>query len=245
MKKTLLPSALLCPKKNLYIRTLVIIIFLNLYNLGFGQTTFTWNFGTSAANPAPSSGSLANLTVGNITIGNILGTVTMLSTTSASSGYTGATGQYNAGNAARTGALVTGTNGSAYFEIILTPASGYCVNISSINFGTRSTGTAPKNFTVRTSIDNYASSIASDTIPSTSAWFLKNPTTISTSGLVSTSVTLRIYGYNGAGSPSSNTINWRIDDLNIGLSVSSPSTPTISLTGTLNPFSTNAGNPSA
>jgi hypothetical protein len=67
-----------------------VIFFMFLANAGFGQTTFTWNFGTSSSNASPSSGSLANLTVGNLTAGNTLGTITYLSTTSASSGYTGA-----------------------------------------------------------------------------------------------------------------------------------------------------------
>lgn len=247
MKKTLSSSSgFLCSKNGLKMSSAILFIFLMFVNAGFGQTTFTWNFGTTSVNAAPSSGSLANLTVGNLTIGNSLGTVsTYITTTSVSSGYTGASGQYNAGNACRIGALNTGASGSAYFEFILTPAAGYCVNLSGINFGTRSTGTAPKNFTVRTDIDNYASSIASDTIISNSTWSLKSPVTTLVTGSVSTPVIVRIYGYNGAGSPGSGTINWKIDDLNIIVSVSSPGTPTISLNGSLNPFTSNAGTPSA
>lgn len=216
------------------------------FNNASAQTVFTWNFGTSSVNPAPSSGSLANLTVGNLTYGNSLGTVSnFINTTSASSGYTGSSGQYNAGNAARTGALNTGTNGSAYFEFTLTPAAGYSVVISGISLGTRSTSTAPKNLCVRTSIDGYASNIASDTIISNSTWSLKTPTTVTTTGASGSPVTVRVFGYNGAGSPGSGTINWRIDDLNITVALTSSSIPSITTTGSLTSFTTNTGTPSA
>jgi hypothetical protein len=245
MKKTLSSSGLLRSKKILNVSSTVLLLFFILTNLGLGQTTFSWNFGTTSGNAAPSSGTLANLTVGSVTIGNTLGTVTTyITNASASSGYTGASGTYNAGNACRIGALNTATGGSAYFEFILTPASGYSVNLSSISFGTRSTSTAPQAFTVRSSLDNFVSDIATGTITNNSTWSLKTPTTTSTTGPVGTAVTFRIYGYNGTGSPGSGTINWKIDDLSIVVSVSSPGTPNISVTGALNPFTANIGTPS-
>ncbi len=189
---------------------------------GWGQTTFTWNFGTSAGVASPSSGSLANLTVGDVSIGNSLGSVaTWLTTTSPSSGYTGSSAQFNAGNAAKTGVLVTGASGSAYFEFTLTPAATYSISLSSISFGTRSTGTAPQAYTLRSSADSYATDIATGTIANTSTWALKTNSGLTFSGSSGSAITFRLYGYNGAGSPGSGTINWRIDDLSIIVNVTS------------------------
>jgi len=208
------------------------IVLIMMPGLGWGQTTFSWNFGTSSSNAATSSGSLANLTVGNVSIGNTNGTVTMLSTTSASSGYAGSSGQFNAGNAARIGALNTGANGSAYFEFTLTPEIGYTVSLSSISFGTRCTSTAPQAYTLRSSSDSYASDIATGSISANSSWQLKSNPSLTFSGTSGTPVTFRLYGYNGGGSASANTINWRIDDLSIDVNLSGGSTPTIAVTPT-------------
>ena len=227
---------------NLHLRgtmaTVAIAVFMLLPGLGWGQTTFSWNFGTATGNAAPSSGSLSNLTVGNVSIGNTLGTVTMLSTTSASSGYTGASGQYNAGNAARIGAVNTGASGSAYFEFTLTPGTGYTVTLSAISFGSRSTGTAPQAYTLRSSSDSYVSDIATGTLLANSTWALKSNTGLSSASGTGTAITYRIYGYNGAGNPASGTINWRIDDLSIVVSITGGVNPSISAA----PSSLNFGN---
>ncbi|MDP4151604.1 MAG: hypothetical protein Q8943_19520, partial [Bacteroidota bacterium] len=90
------------------------------------QAQIGWNFTTSAS---PSSGiPVTNIaSVSDLTRANNNGTTTLVTTTSASSGYTGATGGGNAGAAARIGALVadtTGSAGSACLLFTLTPASG-------------------------------------------------------------------------------------------------------------------------
>ena len=201
--------------------TFFLLLFTALAFDGFGQTTFTWNFGTSPGSAATSSGSLADLTVSNLSIGNTNGTVTMLSTTSASSGYTGSSGQYNAGNAAIIGALNTAASGSAYFEFTLTPTVGYIINLSSISFGARGTSTAPVNYTLRSSLDSYASDIATGTLLANSTWALKTNSGLTFTGTAGTAITFRIYGYGGTGSPGASTINWRIDDLSIIVSLTS------------------------
>jgi len=213
-----------------YIYAMAMIIMLGaMVNVGWGQTTVSWNFGTSTGNASPSSGTpISNLTISDISIGNTNGTVTMLSTTSASSGYTGASGQYNAGNAARTGALNTGASGSAYFEFTLTPALGYIVTLSTISFGTRSTSTAPQAYTLRYSKDSYGSDLASGTISANSTWELKSNSSLSITSNTGSAITCRIYGYNGTGSPTTSKINWRIDDLSVTLSVNTENSPTIS-----------------
>jgi hypothetical protein len=111
----------------------------------FIQAQITWNFATAA----PSSGTpVANISsVSDISQGNNNGTTALLTAVSVSSGYAGATGGNNAGAAARVGALVTGASGSAYFEFTVTPDPGYVINISKVDFGSRSTGTGPRHST--------------------------------------------------------------------------------------------------
>ena len=186
-----------------------------------GQTSYYWNFGTTAANPSPSPSEVNNnLTVGDITIGNISGTAVttanFISTTSNSgTSYPGASAQYNAGNEAKNGALDTGNNGSAYFEFSVTPASGYVFNLLDISFGTRSTATGPAAYSLRSSLDNYATEIAGGTITvSGTPWALKLNSNL-TFESTNSPVTFRLYGYGGSGTV--NSVNWRIDDLSIAL----------------------------
>ena len=179
-----------------------------------------WNMDTASA----TSNNVSNLTVGDLTQGNNNGTTTMISTTSPSSGYTfdlngtstSASGTNNAGAAARTGVLVTGASGSAYFQFTLTAGAGYTGSLTALGFGTRSTSTGPVSFTLRSSADNYASDLATASGTSTSAWAFKTMTLSSAATLAaSTTVTFRLYGYGGTGSASANTANWRIDDMTV------------------------------
>ena len=194
-------------------------------------TIAEWDFTSATA-----SSSNVNITAPIVSQGNNNGTTTLINSTSASSGYTAATGGNNAGAAARAGSLNTASNGSAYFEFTITPNSGVQATIKEISFGSRETSTGPKNFTVRSSFDNYTSDIFIGTLLANSTWALKSSgTALSELIDLSQSRTFRIYGYNGAGSPSANTANWRIDDLKImGYVKSVPqlSTPTASAIGT-------------
>ena len=174
----------------------------------------TWNFNTAT----PSSAAVPNLTVSALSQGNnnVSGVNPPLLNASSPSTYSGASGTNNAGIAARIGTLNTGSSGSAYFEFTLTPSGSNTVNITGISFGSRSTSTGPTTFTVRTSIDNYGSDYALGTLGST--WAIQSTTPSIVSG-VSTALTLRIYGYNGAGGAVAGTANWRIDDLSLTLTV--------------------------
>jgi len=191
---------------------------------GGASSDVYWDFQTAS----PTSGVPAGMTVGNLAQGNNNGTTTLLTTTSASTGYTGASGSNNAGAAARIGALNTASGGSAYFEFTVTPASADIFTLTGISFGARSTTTGPQAYALRSSADNYASDIATGTISNTSAWALRSNT-----GLVQTyssATTFRLYGYNGTGSASAGTANWRIDDLKITVSTGSSSTPSPTIT---------------
>jgi DNA/RNA endonuclease G (NUC1) len=200
-------------------------------------STLSWTFGASTPVATP-SGLPADITGGAVSIGNTFGTVsTPIATTSASTNaptYSSPapSGTENEGNAARIGALVqtgTLTTGSAYFEFTLTPSGGKELLVSAINFGTRATGTGPQAYSIYSSADGYATALASGSIiVASTPWAYKtNP--LSVTGGVGAAVTFRIFGYNGVGSPSQSTINWRIDDLAVtaATTVAAPVAPTV------------------
>ncbi|MGC4075180.1 MAG: ExeM/NucH family extracellular endonuclease [Nibricoccus sp.] len=190
-----------------------------------------WNFGTAAGVATP-TGLPVDVTGGEVVQGNNNGTTVLLSTTSASNTYAGATGQYNAGAAARIGALDRAAGGSAYFEFALTPVAGRQLAISALKFGSRSTGTGPTAYTIYTSADGFVSPIASGALPGTT-WALVTPTLASPiQGLSSTALTVRVYGHSGAGSPAAGTANWRIDDLAVSIetAVGTPVAPAVAAT---------------
>lgn len=182
-------------------------------------TLATWDFTNVSPTNVPT-----NLTISNLTQGNNNGTTILLTATSVSSGYTGASGTNNAGAAAIAGALTTSANGSAYFEFTITPAAGYYFSLTAISFGSRSTGTGPVNYTFRSSLDSYATDIATGALSSSSTWILYSNSSISSTSSLGTPITYRIYGYNGVGSPSAGSANWRIDDLNLSGFVNGPVT---------------------
>lgn len=177
-----------------------------------GQSVTSWNFGTSTAQATPNL-SGTDVLGSAVTQGNNNGTTTLLTTISASSGYTGSSGQFNAGAAARIGALNTAASGSAYFEFTLTPQSGATITVTEISFGSRSTGTGPQAYTIRSDADAFASDVATGTIASNSTWSLRTSSSLAVA--FTTPRVFRIYGHAGTGSPSTGTANWRIDDLKV------------------------------
>ena len=186
---------------------------------GFNSAAMgNYNFtaGTAAPLSVPSK-----ITVSSLVQGNNNGTTVMVTNASVSSGYTGASGTYNAGAAARTGVLNTAASGSAYFEFTLTPTAGNIATLTGISFGSRATSTGPLAYAIRSSLDGYVANITSGTLTNTSAWTLISNTALSVSSASGTAITFRIYGYNGTGTASANTANWRIDDINLTGSVNS------------------------
>jgi autotransporter-associated beta strand protein len=189
---------------------------------GVTTNNFTayWNFGTTNGNASATTTTGSGVTFGSVSQGNNNGTTTLLTTTTASSSYTGASGQFNAGAAARTGALNTGASGSAYFEFSITAGSGFTFSLTNMTFGSRSTGTGPQLASLLSSLDSYASALATNGLSANSTWALVSPT-VAASTSTNGTVTFRIYGSAGSGSAGANTANWRIDDLNLfGYSVS-------------------------
>ncbi|HSN08014.1 MAG TPA: hypothetical protein VLS85_03195, partial [Hanamia sp.] len=94
---------------------------------------------------------------------------------------------------------------------------GYSVAVTAVNFGSRSTGTGPQAYSIRSSIDSYNSDISTNSLPADSKWYLYQNTGLAVSS--TSPITFRIYGYNGFGA-SMNVAVWRIDDLNLDVTVS-------------------------
>lgn len=201
-----------------------------------GAQTIAWNFSDGTANPSTTSVVASSA----ITTANNLGTISggFVVSASVSSGYTGASGTFNAGIAAKTGALNTAAGGSTYYEFTLTPPSGNIATLTAISFGVRSTSTGSQAYTLRSNLDNYATDIATGTVANNSSWSLKSHTNLSVASGTGTPVTFRIYFYNGSGNASNGTINTRIDDLNLSVSAAPP---VISNNADLAALSTSAG----
>ena len=196
---------------------------------GGANTDIYWDFQTAA----PTSGVPANMAVVNLISGNNNGTTTLLTTTSASTSisYSSASGGNNAGAAALIGALNIVSGGSTYFEFTITPATAGIFTFAGISFGTRSTNTGPQAYAIRSSADAYATDIVTGPISNNSAWSLKSHNALNQS--YSSATTFRIYGYNGNGTATLGTANWRIDDLKVSVSTGSSvtTTPVITVAG--------------
>lgn len=181
--------------------------------------TIYWNMQTLA----PTSSDVAGLVVGELTRGQGGGTSVTGTASSSIGSYTflladtatPASGGNNAQSSALGGAISTGS--SAYFGVTLTNSSASTMTVEGLGFGSRSTGTGPTGYALRTSLDGYATDVAGATgsLPATSTWlyYTNTPTTplpIAAGG----SLHLRIYGWGGSAA-NLNNLTWRIDDLQI------------------------------
>lgn len=122
-----------------------------------------------------------------------------------------------------TGTIDTGV----YYEVVLTPASGQTLSLSSVTFRSQRSGTGVRTYAVRSSVDNYGAnlpaSIATNANVDVQAgnvffWLLDsytqgvNANTItlgSTYSNLTTPVTFRFYGFNAEGAGG----NFSIDDV--------------------------------
>ena len=173
-----------------------------------------WDFTTAT----PTSGLPADVSGGSVVQRNNFGTTQTLTSVSVSSGYAGVSGASNAGAAARVGSLNLAEGGSAFFEFTLTPAAARQLSVTGLSFGARSTATGPQAyalFVVHGAADPAL--IASGSLANNSVWTRITPSFPPVVSDSATSVTFRLYGYNGSGNAGVNTANWRIDDLSVQL----------------------------
>ena len=183
---------------------------------------------------APTTNS-ANITASNFTGGQPGSTSASsqfaITTTSASTGYTGASGTFSAVIGAKSGSLDPST--STFFSFTLTPGSGFAIDATAFQLGARSTGSGPTLLSLRTSLDSFGSDAATFVQSADSTWRLLGPSSFSIIGAVDQAITFRIYGSGGT----STAANFRVDDVNLsvtatGAAVPEPTTFAIVLAGT-------------
>lgn len=151
-------------------------------------------------------------TIGSWTFNNTLaGTGGTYNTVSAASlsaavsspGYYGGTMYYGAD-----WPTSSSINTNYYLEFKLTPNAGYTLQMESINFNMRrgtNTGSGPQKWALRSSLDGFASDIATGTLkPSTSTESVELGTAFTN---LLTPVTFRVYGYK-ASSGGANRFSW-------------------------------------
>ena len=194
-------------------------VFILLASSLSAQTTLLqYSFTSQSLSP---TSSVANVTGGDFS-SNDSGSTS--NSSPVSQGYTGASGSYYFSDNNWTGTS-PGTN---YFSFTITPESGYSVSISAISFGYKQSSTSgATSFSIYSSKDSYATSLASGTLDTIYA--VTGGTQGNNWGLASASVsltftsatTIRIYA-NGA---SNGTPTLRGDDFVISGSVSVSAVP--------------------
>lgn len=122
-------------------------------------------------------------------------------------------------------AAAPGTN---YFEFTVTPETGYELSAASLAFGYRATTSGPTAFAVRSSVDAFASNLASGTFLADAAWHSTGTLALALTPL-DVATTFRIYG-SGA---SSGLGTLRVDDVTLAGSVGAAAVPEPSTWGAM------------
>lgn len=181
------------------------------------QIVYSW----PASSLDPDAQTLTNITASPMSVA--IAADTGFSTSSASTGYTGASGGRNFYS---TTPKPTGATGDPYFEFTLTPDSGFSVSLEGISFGVRTlteaefpgTRGAPSGYEIYTSSDSFTSAIASGTfntaIGDNNYWYGYSESGLGVSESTDTPLTLR-FMWTGAVEGSSSGGQFRVDDINI------------------------------
>jgi hypothetical protein len=161
---------------------------------------------------------ITNTTFSNITLATINQNNASNSITNAFSG------------APSTGDWGTAINTGRYLQFTVSANSGFVLNLYSLDMDRWASGAGATNYSIRSSLDSYASNIATGTVPG-------SQTSISTVVLPSgftgiTTVTFRIYGYGG-----SSTGDFRLDNISVDGTVTSTCTSPTALAFQTQPVS--------
>jgi RHS repeat-associated protein len=171
--------------------------------------TAYWNFGTLSGNSLPTAVTGSGVNFGAFSLSNNLGNLsTSLTNSSASSGYTDASGFFNVSAVTRNGAL---SATSTYFEVNILPSAGVDVSVNGLDFGTRSSATGPRLLSISASQDSHGVPLFTNALLNNSTWVRLSPRF---AGFAPTNSpqTLRLYG-SGGSNAIAGAVNWRIDDL--------------------------------
>jgi autotransporter-associated beta strand protein len=188
------------------IKNLVVLVSFIIASSGIqAATTFTGTYSFASATGNVASLAYNGTAIPNVTVGNLLKVGV---TTGSSSGNSRATGWTL--DPGTVGDLDGGIGAGNYYQFSLTAASGYTLDMTSFTFGVGRSGTGPRSFQWRSSLDNYETAFSNYTstnaaLSNTSgALSYKTDATTSATGNVLnlssltglSGVTFRFYGYN-------------------------------------------------
>ncbi|WP_338815031.1 T9SS type A sorting domain-containing protein [Bernardetia sp. Wsw4-3y2] len=195
----------------------LLFFLLFISSFAFGQNLVTYDFTGQPGNQGstPPSFSAANMLASVISRGSGIAPVASSNTINSSGWSTGAIDLNN-----------------DYYELTLTPLGGFKLDLNDINFRERRSASGIRDFEIRTSLDGYATSYFSTNVPDNTSQRDQNFTFPAAFSNVTTSITIRIYGYNaeatgGTWHLRNNSIT---NDFSITGTVTSTSPPDIALT---------------
>jgi hypothetical protein len=193
---------------------------------GAQAETISWN-----ANAAQGAGDLTAFTAGSFTVAQInnSGNTTMINNSSSSSGYTGYSGGNNfSATSKNTGATINPASNTGFvFSFGLTEANAY-LTLNSFSFGSRSTATGPSAYTILISnsadfsepLYSFNGTFRTD---ANTNWHLFNVLPDISTSPGGGDYYLGIFSRSASGS--TNTANWRTDDLVFDYTVSAMAVP--------------------
>lgn len=219
-------------------KKLYTLSFILLASLSFGQAfTGIYDFAgivIVAPATAPTNGLTDPSTVPTatgVTFGSFSAVISATSTTQAGSTGTGRFSYTNQPTGATTAidtyATLTGSlDPLVYFQVTITPQSGFSMDLSQINFTSQRSGTGIRTYSVRSSVDGYATNLPASINPANvelsvqtgDVFFrVKDATTSAQNGstitlgagftAITTPVTFRFYGWNSEGTGGSFSID--------------------------------------
>jgi len=197
-----------------FFKTALLGILFFTFTMASGQAI--WTNPIDAANPSTQN----PYTTGDVKDPNI--TVSGIGRGSGIAGNAG-TGRYNATGWTTSGSL----NADDYFYFTLTPNSGYKINFVSLVFNLQRSNTGPATFALRSSLDNYTSTIELIAISGST---LEKTIALSSSSFqnIASAITFRIYGYdadNASGTASINDFTFNGITNTLGLEDHIPTKP--------------------
>jgi hypothetical protein len=163
--------------------------------IGFGQlVTFSFTGSVGSETSFPPDAQPSNTVVSNITRGSV------------------PTASNNSNTFSSTNWPTGGLDANAYYEITLTPNVNSTLSLSSLVLTERRSGTGIRDWQVRSSVDNFASSLGTFAVPDDTNDRNGQTTTFPANSNFTartTAITFRIYGYTSEASGGS----WRLDNV--------------------------------
>jgi len=215
------------------------VLFLILLLSAFSGKTqlLQWNtFGNAGTETTePSAANNANISSASLTMGTI--------TAAGNTNRFGGSNWFNTGNTSGGNTLAEAIAGNDYIQFIVTPNAGFSFTPTSFVFNWDRSGTGPLNVALRSSADGFTTNLGAVTGIPSGGVFASNTITISGLSGLTTATTFRIYGYGASATTGTGGFDIGTNVVNVQLNgtTASTSTPLITFTGALTPFTTTYG----